>query len=498
MWWRGARVLGAAGNRQRRPDTALGLGAVRDHVSRRARARLGHVHQLEPEAHVRLVRAVAAHRLAEGQAREGKLELDSQALAPQRFEQALDGAEDVLLSDEAHLQVDLGVLGLAVGAQILVAQAARDLEVAVASRDHEGLLVELRRLRQGVELPRVDAARDYVVARALGRGLDQHRGLDLEEALAREVGARGLAGAVPERQHAGQLRAPQVEVAVAEPQVLVGEVDLLVDLERQRLGARQHLELRAFELDLAGRELRVHRLLWPQRHAPPHRDHPLEAQLLAALEQRRPSDLGAQHHLGDPVTVAQVDEQHPAVIAEPVHPAHHRGLDPGVRAVELAASVAAPPVAEPFEDQSLEVHHREGISRFSSPPSCARSDASSPARGTVSWLPLARSLITTSPRFHSSSPSSTMQRAPLLPAAFIWAPKERGSGSQSTTNSRRSSRTRTAAGARVSSIATTNTLAGPGGGAKPRCSSTRITRSSPIEHPTPGVGLPPSASIRPS
>ena len=34
-------------------------------------------------------------------------------------------------ADEAHLEVELGELGLAVAAQVLVAEAARDLEVAV-------------------------------------------------------------------------------------------------------------------------------------------------------------------------------------------------------------------------------------------------------------------------------------------------------------------------------------------------------------------------------
>ena len=56
--------------------------------------------------------------------------------------------------DERHLDVDLGELGLAVGAQVLVAEAARDLVVALDAADHEQLLEELRRLRQRVELAR--------------------------------------------------------------------------------------------------------------------------------------------------------------------------------------------------------------------------------------------------------------------------------------------------------------------------------------------------------
>ena len=59
--------------------------------------------------------------------------------------------EDVLLRCEAHLEVELHELELAVGAEVFVAQAARDLEVPVAAADHAQLLEQLRALRQHVE-----------------------------------------------------------------------------------------------------------------------------------------------------------------------------------------------------------------------------------------------------------------------------------------------------------------------------------------------------------
>ena len=94
----------------------------------------------------------------------------------------LDPGHDVVVVDEAHLQVELGELGLAVAAQVLVAQAAGDLEVAVEAADHEQLLHLLRALRQGVDAARLQAGGHDEVARALGRGLDQQRRLDLDEA----------------------------------------------------------------------------------------------------------------------------------------------------------------------------------------------------------------------------------------------------------------------------------------------------------------------------
>ncbi len=88
-----------------------------------------------------------------------------------------------LLAREAHLEIDLRELKLAVGAQVFVAEAAGDLEVAVEAGDHEDLLEDLRRLRQRVELAGMHAAGDKKIARALGRGLGEDGRFDLEEAL---------------------------------------------------------------------------------------------------------------------------------------------------------------------------------------------------------------------------------------------------------------------------------------------------------------------------
>jgi hypothetical protein len=75
--------------------------------------------------------------------------------------------DDVVLLDEAHLDVELGELRLAVGAEVLVAVAAGDLVVALHAGHHEQLLEQLRRLRQGVPGARLQADRHQEVARAL-------------------------------------------------------------------------------------------------------------------------------------------------------------------------------------------------------------------------------------------------------------------------------------------------------------------------------------------
>ena len=135
-------------------------------------------------------------------------------LLPDLVETALHHFVDDILTGEAHLDVDLRELGLPVGAEVLVAEAARDLEVAVVPAHHEQLLVDLRRLRQRVELARVHAAGHEIVARALGGGLDQQRGLDFEEALSIEVIANELDHLVAQLQVALHTLAAQVQVAV--------------------------------------------------------------------------------------------------------------------------------------------------------------------------------------------------------------------------------------------------------------------------------------------
>ena len=51
--------------------------------------------------------------------------------------ETFEQVEDVFLFDERHLTVNLGKLGLTVGAEVLVTEAAHDLEVAVHAGHHQ-------------------------------------------------------------------------------------------------------------------------------------------------------------------------------------------------------------------------------------------------------------------------------------------------------------------------------------------------------------------------
>src|SRR4030095_10322753 len=80
-----------------------------------------------------------------------------------------------------HIQ--LGKLRLSVSAQILIAKTTGDLVVLIQPRNHTALFEDLERLRQREKSSWLHARGYDVIARALGRRLNQVRRFDLGKAL---------------------------------------------------------------------------------------------------------------------------------------------------------------------------------------------------------------------------------------------------------------------------------------------------------------------------
>ena len=245
-----ARIFGAAFSH----DAHHQLGVVEE-AEAVAFDHIGHLLELHAEAQVGLVAAVEAHGVVPGHA--GELaELDALHLLEEVLGQALEHVEHILLVHERHLAVDLRELRLAVGAQVLVAEAAHNLEVAVHAGHHQQLLVLLRALRQGVELAGIHTAGHHKVAGTLGRALDEHGGLNLQEVSIREVVSHQHGHAVAHLEVLAHRVAADVEVAVFHAQV-VAAVALVLDGEGGRLGLVEDIQLRDLNLDLSRGNLRV-------------------------------------------------------------------------------------------------------------------------------------------------------------------------------------------------------------------------------------------------
>ena len=130
--------------------------------------------------------------------------------------------------------------------------------------------------------------------------------------------------------------AAQIEIAVAQAHFLA---DLLVELERQGLGAVEELDALRDELDLAGGEVRVHGAGGPLAHRAGTAHHVLVAQPLGFREHL--GRVRVEDDLQQPLAVAQVDEDHPAVVAPAVHPAGDRDLAAELLLVDLSAVMRA-------------------------------------------------------------------------------------------------------------------------------------------------------------
>jgi hypothetical protein len=126
------------------PDV-VGLEDPERRVSEVCRA----LHQLLPEPGVRLVGPEPGHRFGVGEPRQRGRDVDADEL-PQRDGDLLTESEDVVLLDEAHLDVELGELRLPVSPEVLVPVAPGNLVVALHPSDHEQLLEQLGALREGV------------------------------------------------------------------------------------------------------------------------------------------------------------------------------------------------------------------------------------------------------------------------------------------------------------------------------------------------------------
>ena len=248
-----------------------------------------------------------------------------------------DQRNDLVLVHEGHLHVQLRELRLPVGAQVFVAEALHDLDIAVHAGDHEDLLEELRRFGQRVERAEVEAAGHEEVARAAGRAADHDRRLDVNEAVLVEVAADALDQPMAEDQVALHLGAAQVNVAVLQPRLRrhVGGVNL----ERRRLGLVENVHVGRVDLDAAGGEFRVLHALRARGDPAADGDDELAPQRRGALVQRRV--LRAEDDLRDAVAVAEVREEQPAVVAHRQDPAAKHDLRPGVRSVQFPAGVCA-------------------------------------------------------------------------------------------------------------------------------------------------------------
>ena len=309
-----------------------------EHLEVRAADIVRNVLQLHAEAQIGLVRAEAIHRLIPRHALEGRLDLRADALFKQLFDHPLHEREDAVLIHKGHLDIELRELRLTVGAQILVAEAAHDLEVFLKARDHEQLLEDLRGLRQRIELARIETTRHEEVACPLGRALAEHRRLDLKEIVAVKEIAHDLRHAMTQDHIRLHLGAAQIEVAIAQTDHLV-HIDAILNIERRRLCLVENPQLADDDLDLPCCHVRIDRLRTACAHRAAHTENELRAQRLRLVERPLCHCRLIEDDLHKSRAVTHIDKDQPAVVTAARHPAAQRYLCPHLLLAQCAAAM---------------------------------------------------------------------------------------------------------------------------------------------------------------
>ena len=131
--------------------------------------------------------------------------------------------------------------------------------------------------------------------------------------------------------------AAQIEEAIAEPDVF-GIIVLAEHRHRQFGGAPQDLDLADVDFHRAGRQFRILGAAGAKPHLAVDAHHPFRAQRFGDLESRA---VGIGDDLREAVMVAQIDEQHAAMVADAMAPAGQAHLVADVARPERAAVMAA-------------------------------------------------------------------------------------------------------------------------------------------------------------
>src|SRR5580700_2133221 len=289
-----------------------------------------------------LVDAVLTNGFVVIHAREWRLNLVARGLES-GGEEAFHGFPDALGLRVGHLEIDLGEFRLTVGAQVFVAEAAHDLEVFVETRDHQNLFEKLRRLRQGVERARLHAARDEIVSGSLGCGTGHERGFDLEETLRGEIVADGQRDLVAELDIELHGIAAQVDVAVLQTHLFVGQVRVARQ-EGWMLGFVEDAQFVDDEFDFAGGDVLVDGVRVAKLDRADGGDDELVAELLGFFVNGG-IVLTAEDDLRHAGAVTDIDEDDGAEIAAAVDPSHEDGLFAFIGRAQSAAHVSTSQVA---------------------------------------------------------------------------------------------------------------------------------------------------------
>ena len=166
---------------------------------------------------------------------------------------------------------------MAICTQILITEAAYDLKILFKAGNHKELLKDLRRLRQCIELPCIEAAWHEKITRPLGCALAEHRCLNLQKSIAVEEVAHQFRHAVTQDHIRLHLWAAQIEITVTQTNHLV-YINAVLNIERGGFGFIENVQLAHNDLHFPRLHMGVYRILTACTNSTAYGKHKLRAQ----------------------------------------------------------------------------------------------------------------------------------------------------------------------------------------------------------------------------
>ena len=300
---------------------------------------VSHVHQLHAKAQVGLVAAITVHSVIPGQALERNLNFLAQCALEDVVNEAFHQFQNFIHIHEGHFHIQLGEFGLTVSTQVLVAEAASDLEITLHASNHQKLLEDLRGLRQRIEFAGVYTAGNQIVACALRSGFAQHRGFNFQETMLVQIVAHQLSNLMTQNQIALHFRTTQVQITEFQAQVFIG-IDVIFNIERRSFSLVQYFDFASQYFDGTGSNIFVDGISIAQANLALNLDYEFVTDILSSFEAGA-CGFRVSNYLHNTATVAQIDKNQSAVVTTLRNPTAQDNLVTGLVFAQLTTMMAA-------------------------------------------------------------------------------------------------------------------------------------------------------------
>ena len=137
--------------------------------------------QLYTETHIRFVGTKTIHSLLPCNSLNRKFYIYIQNFFEKICKESFVYIDNIIYIYKRKFHIDLSKFRLTVCTEILITEAACDLDITVITGAHQKLFVELRRLRKSVERTRMNSGRNKVISRTFRSTLTKHWCFDFKE-----------------------------------------------------------------------------------------------------------------------------------------------------------------------------------------------------------------------------------------------------------------------------------------------------------------------------